>query len=146
MAETESRGYYIEELEKGQEASFSKTITEADIVLFVGVSGDANPVHIDEEYAQKTRFGGRIAHGILVSSFISAVLGTILPGPGAIYLSQTLQFKRPVKIGDTVTARVRVVDIDIQKNIVGFNCMCTVKGKTVISGEAQILVPSKNTP
>ena len=93
-------GYDIEDLEVGMSASFAKTITEADIVMFAGVSGDMNPVHLDAEYAEKTVFKGRIAHGMLSAAFISTVLGTKLPGPGTVYLAQSLKFKAPVRIGD----------------------------------------------
>jgi len=103
MTKTNSQhGYYIEELEVGMTASFSKTVTEADITLFAGVSGDTNPVHLDKEFAEQTMFKERIAHGMLSASFLSTVFGTKLPGPGAIYMNQSLNFKAPVCIGDTV--------------------------------------------
>ena len=99
-------GYYIEDLEAGMSAAFGKTITDADILMFAGVSGDTNPVHLNEEFALGTAFQGRIAHGMLTASLISTVLGTKLPGPGCIYLSQTLKFLAPVRAGDTVRAEV----------------------------------------
>ncbi|HEX5958739.1 MAG TPA: MaoC family dehydratase, partial [Hyphomicrobiaceae bacterium] len=97
----ELRGKYVDELTEGMTAIFTRTISEADIVLYAGLSGDTNPVHLDEEFARPTMFKGRIAHGMLTAGFISAVLGTKLPGPGSVYLSQSLKFKAPVRIGDT---------------------------------------------
>ena len=107
-------------------AIFSKTVTEADIVLFAGISGDTNPVHLDEEFAKPTMFKGRIAHGMLTAGFISTVFGTKLPGPGCIYLSQNLKFKAPVRIGDTVRARVTVSAVDREKGRVTFATTCHV--------------------
>ena len=108
----ELRGKYLEEIGEGMTAVFSQPVTEADIVLFAGITGDTNPVHLDEEFAKPTMFKGRIAHGMLTAGFISTVFGTKLPGPGCIYLSQSLKFKAPVRIGDTVRARVTVSAID----------------------------------
>src|SRR5690606_1819598 len=124
-------------------AGFAKTVTDADITLYAGVSGDTNPVHIDDEYAATTPFKGRIAHGMLTASFISAVLGTILPGPGAIYLSQSLRFKAPVRPGDTARATVRVTAIDAARRRVTLETLCTVAGKAVVEGEALVMVPSR---
>ncbi|WP_082130275.1 MaoC family dehydratase [Kiloniella spongiae] len=138
------QGYYIEDLSEGMEASFSKTVTEADIVLFAGVSGDTNPVHIDEEAAKKSVFEGRIAHGMLTASYLSTVLGTRLPGPGCIYLSQSLRFKGPVRIGDTVTAIVRVREIMTSKKRVILETLCQVRGKDVLDGEATVMVSSRD--
>lgn len=138
------QGYYIEDLNEGMEASFSKTVTEADIVLFAGVSGDTNPVHIDEEAAKKSVFEGRIAHGMLTASYLSTVLGTRLPGPGCIYLSQSLRFKGPVRIGDTVTAIVRVKEIMASKKRVILETLCQVRGKDVLDGEAIVMVSSRD--
>lgn len=140
---TEPAGYCIEDLSEGMEASFSKTLTDADIVLFSGVSGDTNPVHLDAVYAAGTRFGGRIVHGMLTASLISAVLGTKLPGPGAIYLSQNLRFRAAVKPGDTVTARVRVAALDRARNRVTLACTCHVGETLAIDGDAQVMVPSR---
>ena len=137
-------GYYLEDLEIGMSASFSKTVTEADIVLFAGVTGDTNPVHLDEEFARGTMFEGRIAHGMLTAGFISTVLGTKLPGPGAIYMSQSLKFKAPVRAGETVTATCTVAEIDREKRRVKLDCFCTVAGKTVLEGEALIMVSKKS--
>ena len=138
-------GMYIEDLEEGQSASFSETITDADIVLFAGVSGDTNPIHLDAEFAAGTIFKERIAHGMLSASLISTVLGTKLPGPGAIYLSQTLKFKAPVKIGDTVTATGTVASVDREKRRAIIKCVCTVGGRLVIEGEATVMVPSRES-
>ncbi|WP_421782899.1 MaoC family dehydratase [Kiloniella litopenaei] len=138
------QGYYIEDLSEGMEASFSKTVTEADIVLFAGVSGDTNPVHIDEEAAKKSVFEGRIAHGMLTASYLSTVLGTRLPGPGCIYLSQSLRFKGPVRIGDTVTAIVRVREVMLSKKRVILETLCQVRGKDVLDGEATVMVSSRD--
>ncbi|EKE69403.1 MULTISPECIES: MaoC family dehydratase [Oceanibaculum] len=143
MSLEERRGAYIDELAVGQTASFSKTVTEADIVLFAGISGDTNPVHLDEQYAGQTVFRGRIAHGLLSASLISTVLGTKLPGPGCIYLNQTLAFKAPVRIGDTVTARVTVKDIFPDKNRVVLETICHVGNKAVLDGEATVMVPAR---
>src|SRR3954465_3149591 len=139
----ELRGKYLDEISDGMTAVFSKTVTEADIVLYAGISGDTNPVHLDEEFAKPTMFKGRIAHGMLTAGFISAVLGTKLPGPGSIYLSQSLKFKAPVRIGDTVRARVTVSAIDQEKARVTFATTCHVGDKIVLDGEAQLLVPRR---
>lgn len=111
--------------------------------MFAGVSGDTNPVHLDEEFAASTMFGGRIAHGMLSAGLISAVFGTRLPGPGCIYLSQSLKFKAPVKIGDTVVARVTVKELKAEKRRAVFSTVCTVGDKVVMDGEAEILVPAR---
>jgi 3-hydroxybutyryl-CoA dehydratase len=137
-------GYFIEDMKPGLAASFAKTVTDADIVLFAGVSGDTNPVHIDETFAAQTPFKTRIAHGMLSAGFISAVLGTKLPGPGAIYMGQTLRFKAPVKIGDTVTATCTVTEVIAEKRRVVLSTVCKVGDTVVIEGEATIMVPSRN--
>lgn len=136
-------GLFLEDLAVGMTASFARTVTEADIVLFSGVSGDTNPIHLNEEYAATTMFKGRIAHGMLSAGFISAVLGTKLPGPGAVYVSQTLRFKAPVRIGDTVTARVEVSELLPERKRASFKTECLVAGKVVIEGEATLMVPSR---
>ena len=129
-------------LQVGQVAEFSKTVTESDVILFAGISGDFNPVHLDEAHAAKTRFGGRIAHGMLSVGFISACIAMRLPGPGTIYLSQTLKFTRPVRIGDTVTARVEVVDWHAGKRRARLATTCRNQhDDVVIDGEALVLVP-----
>jgi 3-hydroxybutyryl-CoA dehydratase len=139
----ELRGKYLEEIDEGMTAVFSKTVTEADIVLFAGITGDTNPVHLDEEFARPTMFKGRIAHGMLTAGFVSTVFGTKLPGPGCIYMSQTLKFKAPVRIGDTVKARVTVSTIDREKGRVTFATTCHVGEQIVLDGEAQLLVPKR---
>ena len=135
--------HHIDQLHPGMTASIAKTVTEADIILFAGISTDVNPAHLDEEYCKGTMFGGRIAHGMLSAGFISTVLGTRLPGPGTIYLGQNLKFKAPVRIGDTVTAKVTVTALDPAKKRVTLSTVCTVKGNVVIDGEAVVMAPSK---
>ena len=139
----ELNGYDVEDLSPGMSASFAKTITEADIVLFASVSGDHNAVHTNEEFAQKTQFKGRIAHGMLTASFISTVLGNKLPGPGCIYVSQNLIFKAPVRAGDTVHTRVTVLDVDQIKGRVRLETLCRVGDVIVIEGEAVLMVPRR---
>ncbi len=136
----EKHGYYLEDLSVGMTSIYAKTITDADIVLFAGVSGDTNPVHLDAHFADQTPFKGRIAHGMLSASFISTVLGTRLPGPGCIYLSQSLKFRAPVKAGDTVTARVTIRDIAADKKRIVVDTVCTVDDEVVIDGEAMLMV------
>ncbi|MGA9866260.1 MAG: MaoC family dehydratase [Acetobacteraceae bacterium] len=131
----------FDDLAVGQTASLGKTITEADILLFAAVSTDTNPVHINAEAAKASIFGERIAHGMLSAGLISAVLGTRLPGPGTIYLGQSLRFRAPVKIGDTVTATVEVTALDPAKRRATLKTICAVAGKLVIEGEAQVQIP-----
>jgi len=132
----------FEELEVGQSAEFSKTVTEADVVLYAGITGDVNPVHIDHESARKSIFRGPVAHGMLSAGFISTVLGTRLPGPGTVYLSQSLRFVAPVRIGDTVTARVEVTELRAEKRRAVLRTVCQNQdGETVLTGEATVLVP-----
>ena len=127
----------------GETATFAKTITEADIVLFAGVSGDNNAIHINEEFARTTRFGNRIAHGMLSASVISAAIANKLPGPGTIYLKQSLEFKAPVKAGDTVHAKVSVKDLVVDKKLVILETVCTVRDTVVITGEALVKVGAR---
>jgi 3-hydroxybutyryl-CoA dehydratase len=136
-------GLFFEDLAIGQTASFAKTVTEADILMFAAVSGDTNPVHIDAEYAATTPFRQRIAHGMLSAGLISAVLGTKLPGPGTVYLGQSLKFRAPVKLGDTVTATAEVIALDAEKKRATLKTLCLVAGKPVIEGEALVMVPSR---
>lgn len=137
-----TQGKTMRELSVGDAAELSKTIAESDIYLYAGISGDFNPAHVDEEYARQTFFGGRIAHGMLSAGLISAVLGTRLPGVGTIYLKQNLEFKAPVRIGDTVTARCEIVEIQPEKNRVRLRTTCTnEQGKVVIDGEATVSPP-----
>jgi 3-hydroxybutyryl-CoA dehydratase len=135
-------GYSFEDLEEGMSAVISKTVTEADIVLYAGISMDTNPLHLDETYASGTRFGGRIAHGMLGAGLISALLGTRLPGPGAIYVSQSLRFKAPVRIGDTLVAEVTVTGLDPERKRARFATRVHVGETLVIDGEAELLMPS----
>lgn len=139
----ELHGYYIEDLAPGMSALYARTVTDADIVLFAGISGDVNPVHLNHEFAANTVFEGRIAHGLLTASFISTVLGTKLPGPGCVYLSQNLKFKAPVRSGDTVSARVTILDVVPEKRRVTLATVCTVSNEVVLEGEAQVIVPSR---
>ncbi|QQE75974.1 MaoC family dehydratase [Brevibacillus composti] len=130
----------------GQKASFGKTITEADLAQFAGISGDFNPIHIDSEYAKQTRFGQRIAHGMLTTSLLSGLLGMHLPGKGSVYLGQTLRFVKPVFIGDTVTAQAEVVQFDPDKGIMKLRTECLKQdGTLVLEGEATMLVPREET-
>lgn len=135
------RGLFLDEISVGQKAEFSKTVSEADIQGYADVSGDTNPVHLDEEFAKTTIFKSRIAHGMLSAGFISAILGTKLPGPGCIYLSQSLKFLAPVKIGDKVTARATVTDIVPEKKRVTLKTDCFIGDTKVIDGEAVVMVP-----
>lgn len=139
-------GYYVDDLQPGMTASFGKTVTDADILMFSGVSGDTNPVHLDEEFAGTTMFEGRIAHGILVASLISTVLGTRMPGPGAVYVSQTLKFMAPVRAGDTVRARVTVSEVDVEKKRVTFETGCYIGDRAVVTGEAKLMVQRRPQP
>ncbi|HEU4740916.1 MAG TPA: MaoC family dehydratase [Meiothermus sp.] len=124
----------------GDSASYSQTISEASIALFIGAVGDTNPLHVDAEYAKKTRFGERIAQGILVAGLISTCIGTKLPGVGAVYLGQNLKFLRPTKLGDTITATVTVKAIREDKPILTLETICTnQRGERVIEGEATVL-------
>ena len=136
-------GHFFEDLAVGMSASVAKTITEADIVLYAAVSTDTNPVHIDAEAAERSIFKGRVAHGMLSAGLISAVLGTKLPGPGTIYLSQSLRFRAPVRPGDTVTATVEVTTLDPERKRATLKTTCLVKGKPVIEGEALVQVPAR---
>jgi len=137
-------GLYLEDLKVGQSAMFGRTVTTADIAAFAGVSGDTNPIHLHEGFARTTRFGQRIAHGMLSGSYISTVIGTKLPGPGAVYISQTMTFMAPVIIGDTVTAVATVTAIDEKRRRVTLKTQCLNGEKVVIDGEAVVLVPRRD--
>ena len=127
----------------GAKAEVSRTITAREIDLFADATGDRNPVHVDEEAARRTLFGGRIAHGMLTAGLISAALASELPGPGSIYLSQTLRFTRPVRINDTVTVKLQVLEIISEKRRVRLSTTCTNQhGEIVLDGEATVMVPS----
>ena len=140
---SELSGYFFEDLEIGMTAAYARTIGPADLVMFAGISGDTNPMHLNEEYAAATMFQGTIAHGFLSSSFISTVIGTRLPGPGCVYISQSLKFKAPVRPGDTVTARATVTELDAGRNRATLRTTCTVGSTVVIDGDAVVLVPSR---
>ncbi len=142
MGET-PKSVYFEDLSIGQEASTSNTVTADVIRGFADVSGDRNPVHIDAEYAATTIFKERIAHGMLAAAYISAVFGMKLPGPGAIYISQTLNFKAPVKIGDVVVTTVKVAELIPEKKRARFECVCSVNGKPAVQGDAVLMVPAR---
>jgi 3-hydroxybutyryl-CoA dehydratase len=138
-----SAGLFFEDLEIGQSASAARTVAEADVVAFAAVSGDANPVHLDADYAATTPFKQRIAHGMLTASFISALIAGRLPGPGAVYISQTLSFRRPVLFGAAVTTTVTITALDAAKARATLSCQCSVDGKAVLEGEAVVLVPRR---
>jgi len=135
--------FYFEDLSLGQCESLTKTISSEMIEVFAEISGDNNPLHLDDKYAATTRFKGRIAHGALSSSFISAVLGTLLPGMGAVYLSQSVRFLAPVRIGDKVRAEATVTSLDANKNRIKLVTSCFVENEQVIVGDAEIYVPSR---
>lgn len=134
---------FFEDLSVGMTERLSKTVSSSDVVGFAEVTGDRNPIHLSEHFAAKTTFGTRIAHGLYTASLISAVLGTRLPGPGAIYISQTLNFRAPVKIGDTVEVTVQVTELVPEKSRARLACTCSVDGEIVLDGEALVKVPSK---
>ena len=134
------QGKTIQDLAIGQSASTAKTVSEADVYLFAGLTGDLNPAHVNESYAQTTRFGRRIAHGMLSAGLISAVIGMQLPGPGTIYLGQDLKFLAPVHIGDTVTATVTVKELDMVRGRVVLDTVCeNQEGTKLISGQALVM-------
>ncbi len=136
-------GYYFEDLEEGMSDVYGKTVTDADIVMFSGISGDINPLHLNHDFASETLFEGRIAHGMLTASFISTVIGTKLPGPGSIYVGQNLRFKAPVKPGDTVMAEVTITELRPDKNLAFLETTCTVGDKVVVDGTATVKVPTR---
>jgi len=135
---------YIEDMEIGLSRSISKTMGDAEIQMFAQVSEDYNPLHMDDDAANASVFKGRIAHGMLTSSLLSAIIGEQLPGHGAIYLSQSMKFLAPVRPGDHVTATVTVAEIFPEKNRVLLDCTCTVDDKMVLKGEALVLALSRN--
>ncbi len=136
-------GYRFEELHVGMTAETSRTVTDSDILMFAGVSGDMNPVHMDDEFAATTMFKGRIAHGFLTVSFVSSVLGTKMPGPGAVYVSQTVRFLSPVRPGDTVVSRATVIGLLPEKRRVTLDTRCIVRDKVVLEGEAVVFIPPR---
>lgn len=133
--------YFLDELTVGQSESVSKTVTDDDLQKFGDVSLDHNPVHFDEAYAKGTMFGGRIAHGMLTASLFSGLLGMRLPGPGTIYLSQTLKFKAPVRLGETAVATITIKEIIAEKKRVILDCVCKVGDTVVLEGEAVVMAP-----
>ena len=138
--------YSFEELELDMQASVENVVREDDIQAFAKISGDHNPVHLDETYALATPFKGRISHGMLTASYISAAFGMSLPGPGAIYVTQTLNFRRPVRIGDRIRTTVTVAELLPAKRRVRFVCECVnEEGKVVLEGEAMLMVPERST-
>src|ERR1700722_4877918 len=137
-------GRFFEDLKVGQTASLGKTITEADILLYAAVSTDTNPIHIDAEAAKSSLFGERIAHGMLSAGLISAVLGTRLPGPGSLYMRQSLRFAAPVKIGDTVKATATITALNADKKRATLSTVCTVGDEVGIDGEAYVQFPSRS--
>ena len=140
-----NNGKTVEELKVGDKASFTKTITEADVYNYAGVTGDFNPAHINESFAKNTMFKGRIAHGMIAAGLISTVLGTRLPGPGCIYVSQDLKFTAPVYFDDTITATVEVEKLNVEKNRVILNTVCTnQKNNVVLKGQAELMPTVKD--
>jgi 3-hydroxybutyryl-CoA dehydratase len=136
-------GYALDELTIGMTAAYERVVTEQDVVQFADISGDFNPVHLDEDYARGTRFKGRIVHGMLSASFLSTTIASRLPGPGTIYLTQNLTFRAPVRIGDRVEARVTVTDIIRDKARVMLRTVCSVGETVVIDGDALVIVPAR---
>ena len=145
-ADDDCHGYCLEDLSVGMTATLTRTVQENDITLFAEVTGDSNPVHLDEDYAAQTMFGGRIAHGMFTAAYISAVLGTKLPGPGAIYISQSLRFKAPVRIGDAVVATVTIDAVDDKRRRVTFQTVARVGETVVLEGEAMLMVARRKVP
>ncbi len=143
VAKKDGTGYALEDLAVGMTDAYRHTVTEADVVKFADISGDHNPVHLDEAFARATRFKGRIVHGMLSASFLSTAIASRLPGPGTIYLTQNLSFRAPVRIGDTVEARVTVTDIIRDKARVVLSTVCRVGETVVIDGDALVLVPAR---
>ena len=141
---SEDIGFTIEQMEVGMSRTYAKTLTETDIILFAAASGDINSVHLNQEYAEGTAFGGRIAHGILTAGVVSACIANKLPGVGTVYLGQTLKFKAPVRPGETVAATVTVKSLDTAKNRVTLETICHVNGKVVLEGEALVLAPKRS--
>ncbi|AMN41901.1 MaoC family dehydratase [Rhodoplanes sp. Z2-YC6860] len=135
------RTLFFEDLSVGMTETLTKMVSATDVVGFAQLTGDRNPIHLSEHFAARTTFKKRIAHGLYTASLISAVLGTRLPGPGAIYISQTLNFRAPVKIGDTVVVTVTVADLMAEKSRARLSCVCTVESEIVLDGEALVKVP-----
>lgn len=136
---------YFNELAVGDFEEYRKTVTETDVVLFAGLTGDNNPMHIDEEFASQTRFGSRIIHGMLTASFLSSVIGMKMPGPGCIYMGQNIKFLKPVHIGETVTARATIIEMFPEKQRIKLLTECIVRGVVVLTGDALVWVPNKES-
>jgi len=143
MSEGAKVGYFFEDLAVGMEARYVRRVLQEDVDAFAQLTGDTNPLHLDQDYADGTRFNGRIVPGSLTASYIATILGTLLPGPGTIYVSQSLNFRRPVRIGDEVTSTARVLELLPARKRAILTCHCSVAGKTVLEGEALLLVPSR---
>jgi len=145
MSTTEFQTLYFEDLRLGMRESLRKTVDNEDVIGFAELSGDRNPIHLSDHFARKTRFGERIVHGLYTASLISAVIGMRLPGPGAIYVSQTLNFRGPVKIGDVVEVNVEVIELTEKGRRVRLRCECLVDGKLVLDGEGVLSAPAAPT-
>lgn len=139
----EAKTHYFEDLSVGQRETYTKQVTAADIEAFAAISGDRNPIHLDEAFAAKTPFGGRIAHGIFTAGLISAAIAMRLPGPGSIYLSQTLRFLAPVRLDDVVDATIEVTELTAKGRRVKLKCECRVGDKVVLEGEAEVKAPGR---
>jgi len=146
MTLPETQTLYFEDLSLGMRETYSKHVSSADVIGFAEISGDRNPIHLSEHFAAKTPFGGRIAHGLYTASLISAVIGTRLPGPGAIYISQTLRFLAPVRIDDTVVASVEIVELVERGRRAKLRCECKVGDTLVLEGEAEVKIPPRPIP
>jgi len=140
---SELHGFYFEDLFIGQTAAFSKTLTEVDVTMFAGISGDTNPLHLSEDFARSTIFQGRVAHGMLTASLISTLIGTRLPGPGCIYMGQNLRFSAPVRLGDTINTRATITSLNEEKHRAEMDTVCMVGDEVVIEGTALVKVPSR---
>ena len=136
-------GFYFEDLTIGMTATYGKTLTDADVLMFTGVSGDTNPLHQNREFAEQTQFGEPIVHGMLTASLISTLIGTRLPGPGCIYIDQSLKFTVPVRVGDTVTAKVVIAELDSKRPFAVLDTICTVGDQVVLKGQARVKVPKR---
>ena len=145
MDRTPFKTCYFEELALGMRETYLKTVKNEDVIGFAELSGDHNPIHLSEHFARKTRFGGRIVHGLYTASLISAVIGMRLPGPGSIYISQSLNFRGPVKIGDVVAISVEVAELTEKGRRVRLHCECAVEGQVVLDGEALLSVPARKS-
>lgn len=145
MSLSETQTLYFEDVALGMRETYAKQVRASDVVGFAEISGDRNPIHLSEHFAAKTPFGGRIAHGLYTASLISAVIGTRLPGPGAVYISQTLRFLAPVRIGDTVEASVEVVELIERARRAKLKCACRVGETVVLEGEAEVKIPARPT-